>query len=425
MKKYFIVLLFFCFQAIFPQNQKIQLVNDLEGYKLLVDEKQIFIQGMNWDYHPIGMNYEFNFWIQPDDFIEKILDIEMQMLQKIRVNAIRVYIGIPKKWIEYIYEKYNIYTMLNHSFGRYGLNINNSWVANTDYADENTRRILLEETQQLALDYRNTKGLLLFLLGNENNYGLFWQGAATEHIPVDYQNSDSRAEALYKLFDEAVLLMKKNNPQYPIAICNGDLQFLDLIASACKHVDILGINVYRGISFNDMFERVKKEFGKPILLTEFGADAYHDVLKKEDQQSQAEYLKNNWFEVYDNAAGHGKSENTLGGFTFQFSDGWWKYGQTFNLDVHDTHASWANGGYKHDFLEGQNNMNEEWFGICSKKPIGNEGNYVLEPRAAYYLLSQIHQYNPTDKKMNARKLKKHFKQISISSTIKKAKKSKN
>jgi proteasome assembly chaperone (PAC2) family protein len=70
-------------------------------------------------------------------------------------------------------------------------------------------------------------------------------------------------------------------------------------------------------------------------------------------------------------------------------------------------------------------MNEEWFGICSKKPIGKEGNYILEPRAAYYILSQIHQYNPTDKKMNARKLKKHFKQISISSIIKKAKKSKN
>jgi hypothetical protein len=255
----------------------------------------------------------------------------------------------------------------------------------------------------LALDYQNTKGLLLFLLGNENNYGLFWQGAETENIPTHPQNSNNRAQALYKLFDEAVVLMKKTNPQYPIAICNGDLQFLDLIVRECKHVDILGINVYRGISFNDMFERVKKEYGKPILLTEFGADAYHDVLKKEDQQSQAEYLKNNWFEVYNNVAGHGKSGNALGGFTFQFSDGWWKYGQTFNLDVHDTHASWANGGYKHDFLEGQNNMNEEWFGICSKKPIGKEGNYILEPRAAFYILSQIHQYNPSDKNMNARK----------------------
>jgi hypothetical protein len=30
----------------------------------------------------------------------------------------------------------------------------------------------------------------------------------------------------------------------------------------------------------------------------------------------------------ENAAGLGKAGNSIGGFTFQFSDGWWKYGQT-------------------------------------------------------------------------------------------------
>jgi hypothetical protein len=34
----------------------------------------------------------------------------------------------------------------------------------------------------------------------------------------------------------------------------------------------------------------------------------------------------------------------LSGFTFQFSDGWWKYGKQ-NLDIHDNNASWFNGGY--------------------------------------------------------------------------------
>ena len=63
-----------------------------------------------------------------------------------------------------------------------------------------------------------------------------------------------------------------------------------------------------------------------------------------------------------------KLDNSIGGFTFQFSDGWWKFGQTKNLDVHDNNASWANGGYDSDFVEGENNMNEEWFGICAKGP---------------------------------------------------------
>jgi hypothetical protein len=29
-------------------------------------------------------------------------------------------------------------------------------------------------------------------------------------------------------------------------------------------------------------------------------------------------------EIYQNAAGLGKAGNSMGGFTFQFSDGWWK-----------------------------------------------------------------------------------------------------
>jgi hypothetical protein len=52
----------------------------------------------------------------------------------------------------------------------------------------------------------------------------------------------------------------------------------------------------------------------------------------------------NWKEIYENASGLGKAE-MLSGFTFQFSDGWWKYGQTKNLDIHDNNASWFNGGY--------------------------------------------------------------------------------
>ncbi|MDZ7645671.1 MAG: hypothetical protein U5K54_00025 [Cytophagales bacterium] len=114
----------------------------------------------------------------------------------------------------------------------------------------------------------------------------------------------------------------------------------------------------------------------------------------EDQESQAYYMVSNWKEIYENAAGLGKTGNSIGGFTFQFSDGWWKFGQTKNLDVHDNNASWANGGYKNDFVEGENNMNEEWFGICAKGLTTPRGLYSLYPRAAYYALKEAHALNP-------------------------------
>ena len=310
------------------------------------------------------------------------------------VNTIRVYTGIQPKWIRYIYEKYGIYTMINHSFGRYGLTFKGQWVQNTDYSDSRVHDLLLSEVTEMAKEYKNTPGLLLYLLGNENNYGLFWQGAETENIPAEQRPSALRAKALYKLFDEAGLAVKAIDNSHPVAICNGDMLFLDIIAGECKHIDILGCNMYRGVSFGNAFQKTKETLKKPIMFTEFGADAFNSISNQEDQQSQAYYLTNNWREIYENAAGSGKAENCIGGFTFMFSDGWWKYEQTKNLDIHDTHASWVNGGYN-DYEPGKNNMNEEWFGICAKGPTDEKGHYQLYPRLAYYALQKVHKKDTT------------------------------
>jgi hypothetical protein len=121
----------------------------------------------------------------------------------------------------------------------------------------------------------------------------------------------------------------------------------------------------------------------------------------------------NWTDIYSNAAGLGKNENSLGGFTFQFSDGWWKYGQTKNLEVHDNNASWSNGGYQFDFEEGKNNMNEEWFGICAKGPTNSKGLYQLYPRTAYYMLKEVHQMNPYTSDLTLLDIEAYFKKTSI------------
>ena len=409
-----ILSLIFCYSfTISAQTEKVVIENNDSGMKLKVGGKDFMVNGMNWDYFPIGTNYSYSLWNQSDEFIRQALDDEMGLLQNMGVNSIRVYSGIPKKWIEYIYENYGIYTMLNHSFGRYGLTIDGVWKPNTEYSDAKTRELLLKEVTQLASEYKDTKGLLLFLLGNENNYGLFWDGAETEDIPIQDRKSTVRARSMYKLFNEATVAMKAIDSNHPIAICNGDLLFLDIIAKECKDVDVFGTNVYRGVSFGDLFERVKKEYGKPVLFTEFGADAFNVLSNQEDQNAQAFYLKGNWKEIYENAAGLGKTGNAIGGYTFQFSDGWWKYGQTKNLDLHDTNPSWSNGGYQKDYSEGQNNMNEEWFGICAKGPTNEKGHYQLYPRAAYYVLKDIHKLNPFKQGVSNQVISTHFNETNL------------
>lgn len=394
------------------QTVKVTETNQ-KNLMLTVDNKPIMVNGMNWDYFPVGTNYAFSLWDQPDVIIKAALDDEMSLLSNMGVNTIRVYSGIPGKWITYIYETYGIYTMLNHSFGRYGLSVDGVWYANTDYGDPKVRALLLSEVKKLAEEYKNTQGLLLYLLGNENNYGLFWEGAETEDIPMQDRKSTQKALPMYTLFNEGAKAIKSADVNHPVALCNGDLLFLDIIAKECKDVDIFGTNVYRGISFGDLFDRVKNEYGKPVLITEFGSDAFNAIANEEDQRSQAMFDLGNWQEIYENAAGLGKAGNSIGGFTFQFSDGWWKFGQTKNLDVHDANASWSNGGYFSDFSKGENNMNEEWFGICAKGPTNGQGLYKLYPRAAYYALKEAHSFDPMQQGITLEAIKKHFGSINI------------
>ncbi len=408
----------------YTQGLTVSVLNDDQGMKLMVDGKDFMINGMNWDYFPIGTNYSYSLWNQSDDLIKSALDAEMSLLKNMGVNTVRMYTGVPAKWITYIYENYGIYTMLNHSFGRYGLTLEGTWTAVTDYRNEDTQEMLMSEVIDLANTYKDTPGLLLFLLGNENNYGLFWQGAETEDFPDDEEErkfiGENRGRPMYRLMNDAVIKMKSIDPNHPVAICNGDLLFAEIIAEECKDVDILGVNMYRGVSFGDAFDRVKDELNMPILFTEFGADAYSAIEESEDQVSQAFYMTGNWSEIYENAAGLGKAGNSLGGFTFQFSDGWWKFGQTKNLDVHDNNASWANGGYQRDFQNGENNMNEEWFGICAKGQTNANGLYTLYPRAAYYALQEVHSLNPYADGVTLSQIADHFSNIQLADAAMKA-----
>ncbi|MDG2357627.1 MAG: glycoside hydrolase family 2 TIM barrel-domain containing protein, partial [Polaribacter sp.] len=281
MKNIFPILIFYLLSIYtYSQKNKVVVLNNEQGIQLVVNDTNFIINGMNWDYFPIGTNYTYSLWEQPGDFIKSVLDTEMSLLKEMGVNSIRVYMGIQPKWITYIYENYGIYTMINHSFGRYGLLINGVWVPATNYGSVEVQKVLMEQVSKMAEEYKNTPGLLLYLLGNENNYGLFWSGAETEDFPDDENEKrkvgETSGRAMYKLMNEVAVQIKKIDNSHPVAICNGDLLYLEIIAQECKDIDIFGTNMYRGKSFGNAFERVKNELNLPIMFTEFGSDAFNE-----------------------------------------------------------------------------------------------------------------------------------------------------
>ena len=176
----------------------VRIVTDAEGSKFLVNGEDFMIFGMNWGYMPIGENYLYSLWAQPDDVIEEALAREMQLLRAMGVNVIRQYAGIPPRWVEHIYERYGIYTVVNHPMGRYGFTLDGVWHPSVDYSDPRMRQAITAEIVALVDEFRNTKGMLFWLLGNENNYGLHWASNEIEALPEGERDA-ARARHLYCL----------------------------------------------------------------------------------------------------------------------------------------------------------------------------------------------------------------------------------
>jgi beta-galactosidase len=390
---------------------KIQVVNDDKGFKLVVDGKDFLVRGMNWGYTPIGQNYSYSLWAQPDDVIEEALNRDMRLLRDMGVNAIRQYVDIPPRWVSWIFMHYGIYTVLNPLMGRYGIDVNGGFVTNTDYSAPAQRKAILAQLDAAVDKFHDTPGVLMWMLGNENNYGLSWTGFEIGNLPVSRE--DARAAHLYSLMGEGIQTVKAKDHIHPVSMVNGDAAYLDLIAKFCKGLDIFGTNVYRGPTSRDLFDEVKKKLNLPVMYTEFGSDAFNAKTGQEDAQSQAEVELQQWEEIYEQSYGKGRTQNAIGGFIFQWVDGWWKYGQEKNLEVHDTIATWSNAGYQFDYQPGENNMNEEWFGITALGHSDSRGLYHVRPRTAYYVLQAAFRLDPYAPETTIDKIRSFFSQIHL------------
>ena len=375
-------------QVASAQETVVTTVKDENGWRLQVNGEDFYMKGVVWGYTPRNENYTYNLFGQTDEQIRKVLDYEFGLMAEMGVNSIRTFTKIPPRWITYIYREHGIMSVVNPLMGRYGYNIDGQWIPFTDYSDPRTREVLKRDMAEWVREYKDVPGVLMFAFGNESNYGLSWSSFEIENLPEGEQNT-AKARYLYSLFQEVIAEGKQIAPNYPFTIVNGDLQYIDLIVELMPDLDILGSNVYRGKSFTDLWANVDEKLDLPVAFFEFGSDAFNAREFREDQEAQALILKDQWQEMYNKSWGKGEEGNSIGAFIFEWRDEWWKYLQIEQLDIQNNNASWSNQAYMFDWVEGRNNMNEEWFGITALGPYNSDGVATARPRMAYDVMQEI------------------------------------
>lgn len=368
-----------------PKQQKIY-VKTLKGgaYQLMAAGKPLIVKGVCYNPIPVGKPNDYDFWNDP----AKPWLADGELMQKMGVNTVRFYqpgedLEATRRVIVDLYQKYGIRTMMGHWLGFWNYPA-------PFYDDPEFRKKVKEDVLKTVEALKGEDAILFWVLGNENNYSFSgkvnpWTSERIEKLDPR-QQLNARAETYYSFVNELAREIHKIDPNHPVVMGNGELICLDLAAKYAPDIDIIGCIIYRGKTFGNIFKGLRSTFDKPMVMIEFGSDAYNAQEQKEDEDMQSYFLKSQWAEIYKNMAGSPEGAgNCLGGAMFEWTDEWWKHNEWDQAlwSSHDTESNWSNASYYLDIKAERNmNMNEEWFGIVKLVPPGNGQNQgQSDPRA--------------------------------------------
>jgi tetratricopeptide (TPR) repeat protein len=299
---------------------------------------------------------------------------DFQLMKEMGVNTIRLYhqpkgvFQLNKKVLRDLYERYGIRVTIGDFLGKYAIGSGASWYEGTDYANPEHQKNMLNSVKDIVMEFKDEPYVLMWILGNENNYGVAC-------------NADKNPTAFYKFVNEVAKWIKSVDPNHPVAIANGDTLFLDLFGKYCPDVDAFGANAYRGdYGFGSFWEQVMDASGKPAFITEYGCPAYSEGYPLiEAEKAQAAYLQGNWEDIMDNVAGNSEGAgNAIGGIVFEWLDEWWK---AYEPSVHDT-----KGLFNGPFPDGY--MHEEWLGVTGQGD-GSMSPFLRQLRKGYYYYQKV------------------------------------
>lgn len=365
------------------------------GYwQFLVDGKPYIVKGMEYAPDEVGTRpKESNEWVNcdvnrntipdapyeswVDDNRNDFQDIEeetvgdFQLLKDMGCNTIRFYhpSNLSKGLLRDLYKKYGIRSIMGNFMGAYTVGSGAEWCVGTDYTDEKQRQNMMDSIREMVEEYKDEPYVLMWMLGNEND-----TIGSDANSTLNNTNACVEPKAFAKFVGEVCRMIKQIDPNHPVGICNASYKLLPYYKKYAPEIDIIGMNSYAGpFGFGTLWTRVQNYFDRPVLITEYGCDAYNLKTKSVDEDYQANYHRNAWRDIMANCYRGNKSGMAIGGVVYCWVDKWWLCGSP---KVHDT----VNGGWEGQTIDGV--FNDEWMGMFSQGD-GSRSPFLRQPRKVY------------------------------------------
>lgn len=294
----------------------------IDGRFLLVDNEPYEIRGVAWNPVPQGGTH-----LNDLDF-SGYADLDVALMQELGINTVRTYEPI-------------VDTVVLDKLHAAGIKVINS-AYNWGGSD-------VSSVDAVVNAVKGHPAILMWSVGNEWNYNGLYFG-------LDLQAAATRVNAVAQR-------IKTLDPNTPVATIYGELPSAALVEQL-NHVDVWGVNVYRGISFGDLFDQWHVIADRPMFIGEYGADAYNandngsGAAIGYDPASQSHAVVVLTQEIFDNIVTEdamGNQTGVLGGLFFEWADEWWKAG---NPNQQDPGGVAPGGGPYPDAT-----FNEEYWGI--------------------------------------------------------------
>ncbi|MFA5038051.1 MAG: glycoside hydrolase family 2 TIM barrel-domain containing protein [Candidatus Omnitrophota bacterium] len=364
-------------------------------WQMLVDNKPFIMQGVTYAVAKVGqspddgsltnwMDYDFNNNGKSDGPYDAFVDAngnneqdpqepsvgDFELMKRMGVNTIRLYHqphDLKKELLRDLFKRYGIRVVIGDFLGKYALGSGASWHEGTDYDNPKHQQAMLDSVRKMVTEHKDEPYLLMWLLGNENVYGVAC-------------NADKKPASFFKFVNEAARLIKSIDPNHPVGVASGDILYLDHYAAHCPDVDVFGANAYRGEQgFGSYWADIKRLTDRPAMVTEYGCPAYvYCYSLQEAEKAQADYLQGSWEDIRENAAFGQGSGNSVGAFLFEYLDEWWK---GYEPAVHDTKGLWV-GPFPDGF------MHEEWLGVAGQGD-GKMSPFLRHLRKSYYTYEKL------------------------------------